>query len=490
MRNFTQQLATLGRRWLLALCAAQLAVTASASNPVPEAIALLRVTVIDTTGAPPRADQAVLLTNGRITAIGQASQVALPHGVRVVDGAGLFVIPGLWDMHVHVLRRERHVPYFPLLVAYGVTGVRDMGGDYRFEALRRLRAEVESGARVGPQFVAAGPFVDGPYPSLPTLSRVVANAAQARATVDELRGEGADFIKVYNRLPRDAYFALADEARRTGIPFAGHVPFSVSAREAAEAGQKSIEHLFNVAFACSSREDEWMQAKAEALAADESGKRQSLRRAYLQGVLDSFNPARCAALYQTFVTHHTWQVPTLVQRRAFAGVDAPALSAAELAYVPRSQRLAWNPQQDRRLQEREKEDREIERRSWQRDRSLIGPMRAAGVRFLAGTDAGDPYAVPGASLHEELAALVDAGLTPMEALQAATRNPAQYLDREPDFGTIETGKRADLVLLRANPLEDIRNTRQIAAVVLHGRWLDRTTLDALLAQARVAAQSQ
>lgn len=483
----------LGRRLLRALpglLAAALAFAWAAAYGAAETIALLRVTVIDATGAPPRPDQAVLLANGRISAIGPAAEVQLPRGARVIDGAGRFLIPGLWDMHVHVLRRERHLPYFPLLVAQGVTGVRDMGGDYDFASLRGLRAEIAAGTRIGPQFVASGPFVDGSYPSLPTLSRVVTDAAQARTAVRELHRSGTDFIKVYNRLPREAYFAIADEARTLGIAFAGHVPFSVSAREASDAGQKSIEHLFNVAFACSSREDELMKAKAEALAADESGKRRTLRRAYLLSVLDSFSPARCAALYQSFVRNQTWQVPTLVQRRAFSGLGSPAPSARDLDHVPRTQRAGWDPSQDGRLQGRAEEDLDIERRFYALDRSLIAPMRAAGVRFLAGTDAGDPYAIPGTSLHDELAALVDAGLTPMQALQAATRNVADYLDRSNDFGTIEAGKRADLVLLRANPLEDIRNTQQIEAVVLGGRWLDRAALDALLEQARAAAQAQ
>lgn len=462
----------------------------AAAQALPSAIVILRVNVIDGTGAPVQPDRAVVLAQGRIAAVGSPDRIAIPHGARIVDAAGGYLIPGLWDLHVHVLRRGREQSYFPLLVAQGVTGVRDMGGDYRFDTLRRWRAQIASGALIAPQFVAAGPFVDGPYPALPSLSRVVADAAQARATVRELQRAGADFIKVYNRVPRDAYFALADEAQRAGIAFAGHVPFSVSAREAARSGQTSIEHLFNVAFACSSREGELMQAKAEALAADESATRRRLLRAYLLGVLDSFDAQRCQALFQTFVRHRTWQVPTLVQRRAFSGIAMPQVPADQLAFVPRSQRAAWLATQDARLQTRDAVDRDIERRNWERDRALIAPMNATGVRLLAGTDAGDPYAVPGFSLHEELAALVEAGLSPMKALQSATRNAAEFLDRAGEFGTIRPGLRADLVLLRANPLSDIRNTRQIEAVAIGGRWLARTDLDALLRQARAAVDAQ
>jgi hypothetical protein len=473
-------------RRLLAL--ALLAFTGFASTAGPAPIVLLRATVIDATGAPPRSDQAVVVRGDRIVAVGPSDQVVLPPGAHVIDAHDRYLIPGLWDLHVHVLRRDRWRAYFPLLIAHGVVGVRDMGGDYTADFVRGLRAEVESGQRIGPHFLAAGPFVDGPWPSLPRMSRVVSNEAEARAVVRDLKREGFDFVKVYNRLPYEAFVALADESRRVGLPFAGHVPFSVSARQASALGMRSIEHQFNVAFACSSREDELMRMKAQALASDESGMRRRLRRAYLTGVLDSFDASRCAALYADFVRNGTAVVPTLVQRRDFSGVVPPSVAAEQLAYVPITERGGWNAAQDSRLQARAApEDREIERRFWERDRGLVAPMQAAGVMLMAGTDGGDPYTVPGFSLHDELGELVSAGLTPMQALQTATRNAAAFLRTPQDFGTIEAGRRADLVLLRADPLADIRNTRGIEAVMLGGRWLDRTALDALMAEARQAA---
>jgi imidazolonepropionase-like amidohydrolase len=471
------------------LAAVLLLASAVRADTTPSPLVLLRATVIDATGAAPRPDQAVVVQGDRIVAVGPSERIALPPGARAIDAHGRYLIPGLWDLHVHVLRRERWRAHFPLLVAQGVVGVRDMGGDYPMDRVRRLRAEIDSGARIAPRFLAAGPFVDGPWPSLPRLSRVVANPAEARAVVGALKREGFDFVKVYNRLPREAFLAIADESRRVGLPLAGHVPFSVSAREASRAGMRSIEHQFNVAFACSSREDELMRMKAQALAADESGERRRLRRAYLTGVLDSFDAARCAALYADFARNGTALVPTLVQRRDFSGVAPPALSDEERAYVPAGERGGWDPGQDARLQGRAPEDREIERRFWERDRALVAPMQAAGVLLLAGTDGGDPYTVPGFSLHDELAELVVAGLTPMQALQAATRNAARFLGTPDDFGTIEAGRRADLVLLRADPLADIRHTREIEAVMRGGRWLDRADLDHLLAQARSAAGS-
>lgn len=450
-------------------------------------LVIVGATLIDGTGAAPLRDSAVVVSGERIAATGPGAQVRVPPGAHFVDARGKFLVPGLWDLHVHVLREGRPEAYFPLFVANGVVGVRDMGGNFDPARIARLKAEVASGARVGPRFVAPGPILDGPWPQLESISVVVADAAAARTEVDALKRNGADFVKVFNRLPREAYFAIAEESRRMGLSFAGHVPMAVSAREASDAGQKSIEHLFNIAFACSSREDELMRRKAEAQAADESGERRRLRRAYLHDVLDSFSAARCDDLYRTFVRNGTWMTPTLVQRRAFGMPDDSLGTDPMRRYVPLSSRAMWDPKQDPRIAGRDDEDRALERSFYDRDAGLIAPMLHAGVRFLAGTDAGDLYAIPGFSLHRELELLVEAGLTPMQALQSATRNAAEFLG-DANGGTIEPGKRADLVLLDADPLASIGNTRAIAAVALAGRWFDRAALDELLSDAAAAAE--
>lgn len=464
------------------------ALVVAAIPPARADLVIVGALLIDGTGGAPVADSAVVIRGERIAAAGPGAQVRVPPGATFIDARGKVLVPGLWDMHVHVLREGRPEAYFPVLVANGIVGVRDMGGTFDFARIARLKAEVASGARLGPRFVAPGPILDGPWPQLPSLSVVVADAPAARAQVQRLHAQGADFVKVFNRLPRDAWLAIADESRRLGIPFAGHVPLSISAREASDGGQKSIEHLFNVGFACSSREDELMRRKAQAMASDESGERRRLRRAYLRDVLDTFSAARCDDLFRTFVRNGTWMCPTLIQRRAFALPDDTLTTDSARRFIPLSERALWDPKQDRRIQGREDEDREIERAFHARDVGLVAPMRSAGVRFLAGTDAGDVFSIPGSSLHRELELLVEAGLTPMDALQAATRNAAEYLGESASAGTIEAGKRADLVLLDANPLSDIRNTRSIAAVVLGGRWLDRAALDKILADAALAAE--
>jgi imidazolonepropionase-like amidohydrolase len=316
---------------------------------------------------------------------------------------------------------------------------------------------------------------------------VVHNSAEGREAVRDLQRQGADFIKVYNRLRREAYFAIATEAKALGIPFAGHVPFSISAREASNAGQKSIEHLFNILFACSAQEDELMQLKARSLASDDSTERRTLRHNYLRAVLDSYSEQKAQALFALFARNGTWQTPTLVQRRAYALPDAALASDPRLQYIPRTMRWRFDAKQDARIQGRDAEGREIERRYYEMDAALIAPMRRAGVRFLAGTDSPDPYALPGFSLHDELAQLVTAGLTPLEALQAATSNAAEFLGLQESLGTITPGKLADLILLDADPLADIHNTRKISAVIVNGNYLPRSTLDKMLADTAAAA---
>ncbi|MGH8457085.1 MAG: amidohydrolase family protein, partial [Stenotrophobium sp.] len=409
----------------LLLLPSLLAVYAGAALSAP--LAFTHVNVIDATGAPPQPDMTVVVESNRIAALGPGAQTTVPSDAYVVDAAGEYLIPGLWDMHVHTLRPGRPDTWFPLFVANGITGVRDMGGDMSFAEIRQLHREIADGSRIGPRFVAPGPILDGPAPELPDISLAIADSDAAAEAVIRLKREGADFIKVYNGLPRGAYFTIAAETQRLGMPFAGHVPFSITAQEASDAGQRSIEHLFNLLFACSSREDELMRLKEVARKTQDRNERSRLRRAYLTGVLDSYSQSKAQALFALFVKNDTWQVPTLVARRAFSFDSTETSRDNEpLQYLPPSERN-WNLRTDPRYSEMTAEDIEIQRRFYRQDKALIAPMLLAGVKFLAGTDVPNPHLVPGFSLHDELALLVSAGLTPMQALQSATINPARYL---------------------------------------------------------------
>jgi imidazolonepropionase-like amidohydrolase len=455
--------------------------------PRPKLLVLTHVTVIDATGALARPDMTVVIAGDRITELDSAKQMPVPNDAHVVDGTGKFLIPGLWDMHVHWYGYDK--AYLRLFIANGVTGVRVMwGAPIHFQ----WRKEIQERALPAPRMVIASTIVDGPKPIWPA-SIGVSNESEARQVVRKVKQAGADFVKVYSALPREAYFAIADEAKKQGLPFAGHVPDSVSAKEASDAGQKSIEHLTGILAACSTQEQEWRKGMLEAFSNLPEGERRVPRpastRPLTRLVLENFSPEKAATLFSRFRQNHTWQCPTFTVLRAFANLDNKEFTHdPRLKYMPATMRTQWDPARDFRFKERGAEDFDLARLVYKKHLEIVGMMHKAGVPFLSGTDVGNPYCFPGFSLHDELALLVRAGLTPMEALQAATLNPARFLGREKDLGTVEKGKMADLVLLEASPLEDISNTQKINAVVLNGHLLDRPTLDKMLTDVEAAAK--
>jgi imidazolonepropionase-like amidohydrolase len=331
----------------------------------------------------------------------------------------------------------------------------------------------------------ASPIVDGPNPVWPG-SKVVAGAADAKEAVHAIKAGGYDFVKVYNRLPRDAYFAIADEAARAGLTFAGHVPNLVTPAEASDAHQKSIEHLDGLLSGVSSAEAEVRKRAAELSTGGEAGsgvtaESRAARRELSERILATTDPAKASQLFERFVRNGTWNCPTLTVLRAIASLDDPAfVSDPRLKYMPAAIRTQWRPDNDPRLKTKTAADYEVGRRVLKRQVEMVGAMNRAGVRLIAGTDVLNPFAFPGFSLHDELALLVQAGLTPMEALRAATASAAEFMGRS-DLGTLKRGNAADLVLLDRNPLDDIHNSTAIAAVVANGRLFDRAALDRMLA---------
>jgi len=346
-----------------------------------------------------------------------------------------------------------------------------MGGD--LETLKNWRSRIAEGKLLGPRMVISGPMLDGPVPQFPG-SAPVKDAAEGRRIVDELQKGGADFIKIQSLVPREGYFAAAEEAKKDGIVFAGHVPDKVRATEASNAGQKSIEHLTGVFEGCSTVEDELMAAPR----GPGRGK-----------FLSTYDPARAKSLIALFVKNQTWQVPTLYWERGEWLIEQTGAGADPLLkYAPVAWRVRAWPMFTTGIEKDWSTDPFVDREKFfQAELKMVGEMNRAGIPILAGTDTAAGVRVyPGFSLHEELELLVQAGLTPMEALQASTRNAGKYLELS-DTGTIEKGKRADLVLLNANPLTDIRNTRKIESVVLAGQYFSRADLDKLLAEVEAAA---
>jgi amidohydrolase family protein len=454
-----------------------------------QTIVLKNVTVIDATGAPARKGLTVAIDGNRISAI--EKKIHTKKGVVVVDGKGKFLIPGLWDMHAHLSVPEL---YFPLLVANGITGVREMFTGIPLPVIQSWRARGNLSRDV-PQIVAPG-FIDGPpmlWNGVPAPGAIaVATADDGRFAVDALARTGVDFLKVYNSIPREAYFALAAEARAIGIVFAGHVPEAVSPLEASEAGQRSEEHLINILLACSTREDELRAARVNMMLDRNISGEQRLRELAFpdSAALDeTYSEEKGAVLFRTFVKNGTWHTPTLALLEGFAKMrNEDFMHDPRRKYLLKAWADAWDPRNTFFLKDLTPEaytrlNQQV-RTLLTRYQKLVGEMHRAGVQFLAGTDANGWNPVyPGFGLHEELALLVESGLTPIEALQSATRNPALYFGRLDTTGTVEEGKLADLVLLDADPLTDIHNTQKIAAVVMRGRYFSRADLDKLLSTA-------
>jgi imidazolonepropionase-like amidohydrolase len=419
-------------------------------TPGPVGLALVGVTVIDVETGRLAAERTVLIEGDTITAVVAAGDARLPPGTELVDGHGRFLIPGLWDMHVHLTAGG--ASDFQRFVAHGVTGVRDMGGNWT--TLQDLRDRVEWGEIVGPRMKATGAMVENArwlqaVQSIPEARAYlqanprlgVGSVDEARAAVDSLVRIGADFVKVRTAPPADAYRALLDEAGARGIPVVGHVPdgdFGMA--DAIEGGQAGFEHVVNLG-----------DAVDELSSAD---RRELFRRMARGGV--AFTPTLVPELHRLYPAA---AVSSIVH-------DSLGLLDPRRRSISDTLSAFWRVT--------EALDRYDTPREWAavipRALGYALELHEEGVPILAGTDFGARLVYPGASLHDELFLLVELlNLSPLEALQSATLHPARFLGQADAFGTVAPGKVADLVLLDANPLDDIRNVERIHMVILDGR---------------------
>jgi len=463
---------------LLGFLISLLAICPPATAQVSPELHIEDVTIIDVRGGPPQTHRCVIVQSNRIADITDQQRCERQHDQATrIEGKSKFLIPGLWDMHVHMVfgdwfPRGKEVT-LPLFIANGITGVRDMGGE--LDTLQQWRKEISAGTLIGPRIVMSGPMLDGPQPRFPS-SIAVKTPEDGRRAVDDLTKRGADFIKLQSLIPRDAVFAIADEAKKQAITFVGHVPDSVRASEMSNAGQKSFEHLIGIFEGSSPLEDEFIKgAKSESK------------------FLATYDPKRAAALFALLAKNQTWQCPTLVWERGGNLIDQTDFAHDTRAkYAPAYWKdVTWKRFTDEIMHDFNTDDLATRKAFVAKELEVVNQMHHAGVQFLAGTDTPPGvYIFPGFSLHEELQRFVAAGFTPLEALQTATLNPAKFLGREDDLGAIEKGKLADLVLLNANPLDDISNTQKIEAVIVNGRYLSRSELDKMLAGAEEAAKAK
>jgi imidazolonepropionase-like amidohydrolase len=432
---------------------------------------------------------------GRISSVGPVSRVKLPTGVQRIDGTGKYLMPGLADMHGHFAHAGPPKAYpfetYPLLlVAYGVTTVRNMSG---YPEILSFRKRVESGEVLGPQIFTTGPVLEGnaavtadnPGSSSATALRRVStqvqmkfiDAGDAAAEVEREKVEGYDAVKVYNLLTADAYAAIVQTAQKVGLPVYGHVPRSVRLSGALAARQHSIEHLTGY---------------VEALQRPSSPFADSAFSPWAPEMVQYVDVARIDSLARATRDADTWNCPTLVGLPLFTMSEAAAMNRLQLPvmrYVAPERMELWK-NQVRGLKTRW---RPADSAGYAQEHLLrlriVKALFDGGARILAGTDFAASFVVPGYSLHEELEYLVDAGLSPYQALRTATADAAEFLGREKDFGSVEAGKRADLLLLSANPLTDVRNANKIEGVAVHGRWLTATDLHTLLEKLAASFQT-
>ena len=492
------------RRVAIPICVMLLCLNVPAPAVVQNApsmppLVLTHVTVIDTTGGPAQPDMTLVIRGERIVEMGKSGKIRVTPGSQVVDGTGKFLIPGLWDMNVYWYDPP---DYLPLLIANGVTGVRETLG---YAEHHEFREQIEAGQLLGPRAVIATRWIHGGRVTTPSWEApagiLVSNEAEARQAAIGAQEYGADFIELggSENLSREAFFALTDEAKKRGIPLEGAAPASVSVVEASNAGLRCMDEMpseldVEILPACSTHEAELLKSWQDALAKrfgpeqqrDTPATSRAGYRARMQLALETYDQRKAAALFNLLKVNHTWICPTLTARRN--SVDQSSATDPHLKYVSPANRKWWNDVPYWLPKDRSPEDDALMKRLYQKYFEIIGAMHRAGVEFLAGTTGEEPFFnVPGFSLHDELALLAQAGFTPVEALQTATLNPARFLGREHDFGTVTPGKFADLVLLNANPLEDISNTRKIEAVVYRGRLYLRASLGAMLTRIEALA---
>jgi imidazolonepropionase-like amidohydrolase len=411
------------------------------------ATAFTHVTVIDGTSEQPRVDRTVVIRGNRIVAEGPAASTTVPANARVIDGHGKFLIPGLWDMHVH-LAMPGGKKVLPLYIANGVTGVRDMAGDWA--TLTAWRRDIARGILIGPRIVASGPYLEGGDVPIPHL--LVKTPADAAPAVDSLIRLGVDFIKVHGQLTPESYYAIARAARTRRMPFAGHVSRSVGAANASDSGQASIEHILSIPNACT-------PAESVSLAP----------RFTVQGALGRCSSADLSSLFDKLRRNGTRVVPTLTAQLEVARWpkrDLPGDSVQR--YLPDSLKqyvAGIFPMVDSVPPDADV----VGLKLFDKRVAMAGALQRAGVIVMTGTDAPLRNSPPGFGLHEELLLLTKAGMTPFEVLRAATLEPARFLGLADSLGTIGVGKVADVVLLTANPLSDIRNSSRSVYVVANGR---------------------
>ena len=391
-----------------------------------------------------------------------------------IKASGQYIIPGLWDMHTHY--SWNHNISNPLLIANGVTGIREMWGT--LPVINDIKTKIEIDNFTAPNIYSAGNIIDGPKPIWPGSAAIESPEDVDKELTDQAKA-GADFFKVYSLLSPASYQAIATKSKELQIPFAGHIPGSVSIWDAIKAGQQSFEHLYGVLEACTQDQEKL----------DSLSKGDYFGAGKMKYMVDGFDHEIFDSLSLSIAESESWVCPTLVVLHNIANLDdTTMMDDPRMAYTPVFMKRMWNPKNDFRFATRGPDFYEANQYQYEFQKSLLGQFARDGVKILAGTDYSNPYCYPGFSLHDELALLVESGLSTLQALQAATINPAVFMKKTDDFGTIEIGKKASLVLLKENPLIDINHTKKIDGVFLRGKYFSQEGIQSLLDTGRQLAE--
>lgn len=449
----------------------------SCKNSITADVAILNVDIIDVETGNIIKSQDVVIHENKITTIVDhgSSKVISKHSI---DGSSRYLIPGLWDMHVHVLKKEWYKWQMPLLRANGITGFREMWGDLR--VVKHVRSQILKDSLPYFRFVAAGHIIDGKKTYWGN-SLSASTPEGATRLVDSLININEDFIKIYSFLEPAAFNAIAKTCNEKNTPFSGHVPHTVWITDASKAGMASMEHLYGfLAEACTNRDSAMslMQRSVDAFNAGNKEERKRMNFIYQSFVLDNFSHERMVTIAQELKKNNTYVVPTLATLKGIYFInDTAVTNDSRKKYMSKETLDYWKDVTDSDLRENTSDEWQLKRKRWQVEKHIMEILIEEGVSIMAGTDSDNPYAFPGFSLHDEIALYVDLGMTPVEALGSATIVPAKFLHLDDSVGTIKHGKFADLVILDGNPLDDIRNTSKVHCVIANGKVYDKLFIE-------------
>ena len=449
-----------------------------------DAIYIENITVIDPLDGT-KEGQTVVIKEGKIHKIAPSAELKLSSDNTIIDGTGKFLMPGLWDAHVHFAYMEEIAPrMFDLFMLYGITSVRDTGG--RIELVTDYKQQSLNNPTKAPRVKIAGPLLDGmpnvydgSDPGHPPLSVGLKTVEDVNNKIDELNEAGVDLLKAYEMLTPDQFVAVMKKAKELGLKVTGHVPLSMDVISASNGGLNSMEHLRNVELSCASNAEELLAQRRKMLENDKdlsgSELRSSMHEAQRETAVNNFSEEKAKEVIETLARNRTWQIPTLALNtlRAELFMRQPWWSES-IQYLPDTTASRWQSIVDR-MAGSEVPAFQQTYAAWMF--KMVGQMHEAGVEFMAGTDTPIGFQTPGISLHNELAMLVKAGFTPLGAIKSATYNPAFYFGMQDELGSVKEGMWADLLILNADPLKDIENTRQIDAVIKQGEYYNQEALD-------------